>query len=47
MNKKKLEVRLWYTNGDVIIKRFYTKEDIHWFVHLEGDHLIDWEIINQ
>lgn len=37
-------VTLFYTNGWVIKKEFPNKEALEWFVHNEGDHLLDYKI---
>lgn len=42
----KLMVRFRYTNGHYEIREFANDKDLGWFAHNEGDHLLDYEIIN-
>jgi len=44
---KKLLVRFRYANGHYEIKEFDSDKDIGWYAYNEGDHLMDYEVINQ
>lgn len=30
-----------YTTGNVVVRTFKNKEDMEWFAHNEGDHLLE------
>lgn len=34
-------VKLKYSDGSVVIKTFPNKREAEWFIHNEGDHLIE------
>lgn len=40
-----ITVKLTYSDNTIKVMQFKTKEELNWFVHNEGDHLIDVSIV--
>lgn len=36
-----ITVKLTYSDGEVVIKQFETKEEANLYIHYEGDHLLE------
>jgi hypothetical protein len=34
-------VKLRYSDGSTVLKTFKTQEELDWFIHNEGDHLVE------
>jgi hypothetical protein len=43
---KKITIIAWYVDGTVAAFGFDSKEDLIWWVHNEGDHLVEYEQVN-
>lgn len=40
-----ITVKLTYSDNTIKVMHFKTKEELNWFIHNEGDHLIDVSIV--